>query len=91
MAYVKNVLDTTAITGAFLNSDDTALDDQRLRHRPPLVRHSRHEELVSRSIARAGGRAIYCPFWLACIYDIGIYIVNNSITCEESENSPYSS
>jgi outer membrane receptor protein involved in Fe transport len=25
MAYVKNVLDTTAITGAFLNSDDTAL------------------------------------------------------------------
>ncbi|HEY5237954.1 MAG TPA: TonB-dependent receptor [Rhizomicrobium sp.] len=25
MAYVKNVFDTTAITGAFLNSDDTAL------------------------------------------------------------------
>jgi outer membrane receptor protein involved in Fe transport len=25
MAYVKNVLDTTAITGAFLNSDDSAL------------------------------------------------------------------
>jgi len=25
MAYVKNALDTTAITGAFLNSDDTAL------------------------------------------------------------------
>lgn len=25
MAYVKNVLDTTAITGAFLNSDDAAL------------------------------------------------------------------
>jgi iron complex outermembrane recepter protein len=25
MAYVKNLLDTTAITGAFLNSDDTAL------------------------------------------------------------------
>ncbi|HTO40821.1 MAG TPA: TonB-dependent receptor, partial [Rhizomicrobium sp.] len=25
MAYVKNVLDTTAITGTFLNSDDTAL------------------------------------------------------------------
>ncbi len=25
MGYVKNVFDTTAITGAFLNSDDTAL------------------------------------------------------------------
>ena len=25
MAYVENVLDTTAITGAFLNSDDSAL------------------------------------------------------------------
>ena len=25
MAYVKNALDTTAIPGAFLNSDDTAL------------------------------------------------------------------
>jgi len=25
MAYTKNVVDTTAITGAFLNSDDTAL------------------------------------------------------------------
>jgi iron complex outermembrane recepter protein len=25
MAYVKNLLDTTAITGAYLNSDDTAL------------------------------------------------------------------
>ncbi len=25
MAYMKNVFDTTAITGAFLNSDDTAL------------------------------------------------------------------
>ena len=25
MAYVKNVFDTTAITGAFLNSDDSAL------------------------------------------------------------------
>jgi outer membrane receptor protein involved in Fe transport len=25
MAYIKNVLDTTAITGAFLNSDDTSL------------------------------------------------------------------
>jgi outer membrane receptor protein involved in Fe transport len=25
MAYVKNVFDTTAITGAFLNSDDTGL------------------------------------------------------------------
>ena len=25
MVYVKNLLDTTAITGAFLNSDDTAL------------------------------------------------------------------
>ena len=25
MAYVKNVMDTTAITGTFLNSDDTAL------------------------------------------------------------------
>ena len=25
MLYVKNLLDTTAITGAFLNSDDTAL------------------------------------------------------------------
>ncbi|HEY4126282.1 MAG TPA: TonB-dependent receptor, partial [Rhizomicrobium sp.] len=25
MAYVKNVLDTTAITGAFLNTDDTGL------------------------------------------------------------------
>ena len=25
MGYVKNVFDTTAITGAFLNSDDTGL------------------------------------------------------------------
>ena len=25
MVYAKNVFDTTAITGAFLNSDDTAL------------------------------------------------------------------
>jgi outer membrane receptor protein involved in Fe transport len=25
MAYVKNVFDTTALTGTFLNSDDTAL------------------------------------------------------------------
>jgi hypothetical protein len=25
MVYVKNLRDTTAITGAFLNSDDTAL------------------------------------------------------------------
>ena len=25
MAYVKNLFDTTAITGAFLNSDDTSL------------------------------------------------------------------
>ncbi len=46
MAYMKNVFNTTAITGAFLNSDDTGADDQCLRHRSASVRYSRHEELV---------------------------------------------
>ncbi len=46
MAYMKNVFDTTAITGAFLNSDDYGADDQRLRHRSAPVRYSHHEELV---------------------------------------------
>lgn len=40
MLYAKNVFDTTAITGAFLNSDDMALttnvvDNGRSGSRPP--------------------------------------------------------
>ena len=46
MAYVKNVFDTTAITGAFLNSDDTGLADQRFHHRSTSIRTSPYEELV---------------------------------------------
>ena len=47
MGYVKNVFDTTDITGAFLNSDDSRPDNQRVSHRPALVRRARNEELVS--------------------------------------------
>ena len=47
MAYMKNVFNTTAITGAFLNSDDIGADDQRLHHRSAPVRIAHHKELVT--------------------------------------------
>ena len=46
MLYDKNVFNTTAITGDFLNSDDSGLDDQRVPDRSEVDRHPRHEELV---------------------------------------------
>ena len=46
MLYDKNVFNETAITGAFLNSDDFGSDDQRVPDRSKVDRHTRHEELV---------------------------------------------
>jgi hypothetical protein len=37
MAYAKNVFNTTAITGAFLNSDDTALTTNVFVTDPRLI------------------------------------------------------
>jgi hypothetical protein len=37
MGYVKNVLDTTAITGAFLNSDDSNLTTNVFLTDPRLI------------------------------------------------------
>ena len=45
MGYLKNVFNTTAITGDFLNSDDTRADDQRVPDRSAPVWRARHEEL----------------------------------------------
>ncbi len=47
MAYAKNLFDTTAITGAYLNSDDTAPHHQRLRHRSEALRASDHQDAVT--------------------------------------------
>ncbi len=46
MLYDKNVFDSTAITGTFLNSDDFGSDHQRLSDRSQVDRHTRHQELV---------------------------------------------
>ena len=46
MGYVKNVFDTTAITGDFLNSDDSGLTTNVFLTDPRLYRRARHEELV---------------------------------------------
>ena len=46
MGYVKNVFDATAITGDFLNSDDTGLTTNVFLTDPRLYRRARHEELV---------------------------------------------
>ena len=46
MGYLKNVFNTTAITGDFLNSDDSGSDDQCVPDRSAPVRRPRHEELV---------------------------------------------
>ncbi len=46
MLYDKNVFNVTAITGDFLNSDDSGSDDQCLPDRSEVDRHSCHEELV---------------------------------------------
>ena len=47
LGYLKNVFNTTAITGDFLNSDDTRAHDQRVPHRPAPLRRARHQELLS--------------------------------------------
>ena len=46
MGYLKNVFDTTAITGDFLNSDDSGLTTNVFLTDPRLYRRARHEELV---------------------------------------------
>ena len=46
MGYLKNVFDTTAITGAFLNSDDSELTTNVFLTDPQIDRRSRHKELV---------------------------------------------
>ncbi len=51
MLYDKNIFNTTAITGAFLKSDDKVADDHRLPHRSEADRHSRHKELVGETMS----------------------------------------
>ena len=69
MLYDKNVFNTTAITGDFLNSDDTRPDDQRVPDRSASDRHPRHEELVGGSderideCSRAAAGTITGSFW----------------------------
>ena len=46
MGYLKNVFDTTAITGTFLNSDDSGLTTNVFLTDPRLLWRARHEELV---------------------------------------------
>ena len=53
MGYVKNVFNVTAITGAFLNSDDTALSTNIFITDPRLYRHPRHQDVLIASIMLA--------------------------------------